>query len=141
MKKLFFGLIATVFLSAPLFAQDPPPPHDENPPLIELEFGRRSMKCAGFGICIFRIHATTDNVIALVSAFVNPMGLLNLRMSPTYYKNNSKAFSNGYLIVDEDYKIDLETTRKIGVSDGYTIKKGKYQVVFDKTTNTYNCTF
>jgi hypothetical protein len=123
MKKLLFGLIATVFLSAPMFAQDPPPKED-NPPAFQLEFGRKSMKCGGFGICVFRVNLTVSDVVTLVSAIVNPAGLLTLKMSPTFYKNHIKSFSNGYLIIDEDYSIDLETTRKIGVSDGYTIKKG-----------------
>jgi hypothetical protein len=139
MKKLLFGLIATVFLSAPMFAQDPPPKED-NPPLIELVFGRVSKGCGGFGICRFKIHITTADVVTLVTAFANPGGLL-FKMSPTVYKDNIKSFQNGYLVIEEDYKIDTETCRAVGVADGYTIKKGKYQVVFDKTANTYNCTF
>src|SRR6478672_455225 len=137
MKKFLFGLIAIVFLSAPMVAQTT----TEKPPLIELEFGRKSMNCGGFGICVLRINVTVEDVVTLVTAIANPAGLINLKMSPTFYKDHSKSFQNGYLVIDEDFRIDLETTRKIGVADGYTIKKGKYQVVFDKSTNTYNCTF
>jgi hypothetical protein len=138
MKKLFFGLLATVILSVPMFAQDPP--REGDPPLIEIVFGRASKACTGFGICKFKIHITTADVVTLVTAFANPGGLL-FKMSPTVYKNNVKSFQNGYLVIEEDYKIDVETCRAIGVADNYTIKKGNYQIVFDKSTNTYNCTF
>lgn len=137
MKKFLFGLVAVLLLSAPMAAQT----RTEKPPLIELQFGRVSKGCGGFGICVFKINATVEDVVTLVTAFINPAGVLGFKMSPTFYKDHVKSFPNGYLQIDEDYKIDLETTRKLGVADGYTIKQGKYQVVFDKSTNTYNCTF
>lgn len=135
MKKLFFSLLAVVLLSTPMLAQN------SNPPLIQLEFGRRSMDCGGFGICIFRINATVEDIINIVAVFVSPKNLLTLKMSPTFYKNNAKSFPNGNLLIEEDFRIDSETARAIGVADGYTIKRGQYKVVFDKSTNTYNCTF
>jgi len=137
MKKYLFGLVAVFFLSAPMVAQI----SSEKPPLIELEFGRKSKECGGFGICVLRINATAEDVVSVVTAFINPMGLFGLKMTPTFYKNHIKSFPNGYFQIDEDYRIDLATTRKLGLPDGYTIKQGKYQVVFDKSTNTYNCTF
>lgn len=139
MKKFMFGLIATVILSAPIFAQTTPP-KEENPPVIELEFGRKSKDCGGFGICKFKIHLTPEVISTLIAAFAKN-GKIQARMSPAFYKNNAKSFPDGYLVVEEDYRIDLETTRAIGVADNYTIRTGRYQVVFDKSTNTYNCTF
>jgi len=138
MKKFLFGFLATVFLSAPMVAQQT---QNDDPPVIELVFGRASKDCTGFGICKFKIHLTASDIVTLVTAFSNPKGLLGMKMSPTFYKNNVKSFQDGYLLIEEDYLVDLETTRAVGVADGYTIKKGKYQVVFDKSTNTYNCTF
>ena len=138
MKKLVFGLIATVMLSATSFAQETTP--KENPPLIEFEFGRKSKNCGGIGVCKFKINLTVENAVTLITALARN-GKIQAVMSPTFYKNNAKAFPNGYLVLEEDYKIDLETTRRLGVADNYTIKTGKYLVVFDKSTNTYNCTF
>lgn len=137
MKKLVFGLIATVMFSATSIAQETPP---KDPPLIEFEFGRKSKNCAGIGVCKFKINLTAENAVMLITALARN-GKIQARMSPTFYKDNAYGFQNGYLVLEEDYKIDLETTRALGVADNYTIKTGKYLVVFDKSTNTYNCTF
>jgi hypothetical protein len=135
MRKFLFGLLAIVLWGAPSIAQN------TNPPLIQLEFGRKSQNCGGFGICVFRVNATVEDVINLVTVFMSPKSLLMMKMSPTFYKNHIGAFPNGNLVVEEDFVLDPETARAIGATAGYTIKTGQYKVVFDKSTNTYNCTF
>jgi hypothetical protein len=138
MKKLLFGLMATMMLTIS-YAQTSVP--KEDPPLIELEFGRKSRGCAGFGICKFKVTITVETAVTLITAFARSNGTLTMTMSKDVYLKNIKNFPNNYLQVDEDYIIDRETTKAIGIPDNYTIKTGKYQVVFDKATNTYNCTF
>ena len=142
MKKLVFGLMAFMLLSSSVFAQSVPP--KDKPPLIELQFGRKSLDCAGFGICVFRVNLFAEDVAQVASAvlmFFRPDGHVKIQMGSDFYKRNAKSFQNGYLVLEEDFEIDRETMRAVGVSDPYTIKRGKYQVVFDKSTNTYNCTF
>jgi len=138
MKKLLLALIVVLTFTNGSFAQKAT---TGKTPLIEIEFGRKSKDCGGFGICVFRVNIGIEEAVALVNAFANVKGLMDLKMSPQFYKDNIKSFPNGYFLIDEDFTIDLETSRAIGFSKEYTIKKGKYKVALDKSTNTYNCTF
>lgn len=129
-----------LLLSSPILAQTNPP----KPPLIELEWGRKSLNCTGFGICKFRVNLFAEDVVQVATAvlmFFRPDGQVKIQMGADYYKKNARVFQNGYLVMDEEFVIDRETMKAVGVSEPYTIKRGKYQVVFDKSTNTYNCTF
>ncbi len=141
MKKLLFGLIATVTFGSMSYAQktgDNPAGHV---PVIELVFGRASQNCHGFGICRFHINLNADNLSTIATVIANPEQFMTLFMKPDFYKANASKFQNGYLVIEEDFVLDHETSRTIGLPDNYTVRKGKYQIIFDKTTNTYNCTF
>lgn len=132
--------MATVMFSSSMFAQDTPPTIERPHWVVELVFGRKSMNCAGIGICRFAIHLTIADLTQLIGAVAH-MGKIQIIMPPEFYKENTRNFPGGYLAIEEDYVIDLKTTRALGVADNYTIKKGKYRVIFDKANNTYNCTF
>lgn len=140
MKKLILGLIATVMFAGTSYAQKTEV-KTEGRPLIEFEFGRKSKNCGGFGICILRINISPELGAEIIQALLLPGGVLKVAMPPKFYKDHASAFQNGYLVVEEDYVIDRETTKAIGLKDNYTIKTGKYKVEFDKNSNTYNCTF
>lgn len=133
MKKLLFGFLASLLLlSADVFAQDAP--------FIQLEFGRKSKNCAGIGICVLKINASLKNVVELINA-VSSNGRIKTSFTPAFYEKNKHHFQDNHIVLEEDYVIDRKTTQAIGVADNYTIKTGKYPVVFDKATNTYNCAF
>ena len=116
---------------------------ENGPPVIELVFGRPSKGCLGFGICKFAVHLSRQDIkeLATVIALLRPDGSIKVKMPEDVYKSNLGQFKSGYLVVEEDYPIDKATTRAIGAKDGYTIKKGKYAVTLDKSTNTYDFSF
>jgi len=137
MKTLFFSIVATFMLCMPIQAQNPG--SGSNAQKILLEFGRASRDCHGFGICRFTIDITVGELIDLFQAF-NNKGKLNLNISAQAMERNKGKFANNTLVIDEDFAIPTATARALGFNS-YTIKKGKYVVVFDPKTNTYNCTF
>jgi hypothetical protein len=136
MKKLIlaFALIFGIFApSVQAQTKD-----DDMHPIIEIQFGRGSQGCTGFGICKFAIHLTAHDIATIVPIFF-PGGLV-LKMSPDFYRANIKAFPNNVFVIDEDYTVDQASMKLIGGKSAYTIKQGKYAVKFDQSTNTYNCT-
>jgi hypothetical protein len=137
MKKVLFGLIATVMFGMATYAQSETEPKD--PPLLEIVFGRVSKGCTGFGICRFRVHVTMQDVQTLATILVMfREGHVELQMSPEFFRDNTQAFQNGYLVIDEDFTLDADATKALGV-DKYTIRTGKYKVDFDKSSCSYTC--
>ncbi|MBD3582044.1 hypothetical protein [Flavobacterium selenitireducens] len=137
MKTLFFALIASLFLCPSLEAQTKTGASETQ--RIVLKFGRVSKNCGGFGICRFEIDITVGELIDVFNAF-NHKGRVTLNISAQNMERNRKNFANNVLLIEEDFTVPAATARALGLSS-YTIKKGKYPVVFDSGTNTYNCTF
>jgi len=138
MKTLFFSIVASLLLSLPVEAQtksDAPADSQR----IHIKFGRPSKQCKGFGICEFTIDFTISEFIDVVQAF-NNMNKLQIKMTPQTVTRNRTSLANNVLLIEEDFTVPAATSRALGFGS-YTIKKGKYPVVFDSKTNTYNCTF
>ncbi|RZJ36007.1 MAG: hypothetical protein EOO51_02925 [Flavobacterium sp.] len=138
MKKFIFGLIATVLLSGVGIAQTRTTTSPSQK--IHIEFGRKSKNCEGFGICVCTIDITIEELIALFHARKTSDGRLQIMMSPESYNANKARFSGNYLQVDEDFVVDSNTSRALGFGSDYRIKTGKYTIVFDSSSNTFNCT-
>ncbi|HLA56459.1 MAG TPA: hypothetical protein VK623_10185 [Flavobacterium sp.] len=139
MKKVLFGLIATMMFSTVSFGQSKTTTASKEQS-IHLEFGRKSRNCGGFGICVFTIDITWAELAAILAGKTAD-NHIKLTLSDKFYTENKSRFVDGDLVMEEDFALDAGTSRSLGFSDVYTIKKGKYQVVLDSKTNTYNCTF
>lgn len=149
MKKLLFAVFFALTGILDMSAQVPAPDTSQ---LVQLEFGRRSKECGGFGICVFRVHINEETapvLIKLVAAFLRTetpstpsnKGALAVTFPAEFVKANSTFFTNSQIRIDEDLVLDKATTRALGAPDNFTIKKGIYKVTLNTKTNTYNCTF
>lgn len=138
MKNFIFVLLAMLAFSVSGNAQTRTSAPNEQK--IHLEFGRKSLNCAGFGICIFRIELEVSDVIAIVQAFFNN-GRLQVNLPAAFYDANKSKMVNNVITIEEDFLIPATETSKMGRSTGYTIKRGKYPLVLNPDTNTYSCTF
>lgn len=109
-------------------------------PIIEIVWGRVSKNCLGIGICHLR-SAPISNALNEALTLVGLGDFAVFRFTPEGYNANKRKFVNNAIVLEEDYKLDPVLARQVGLPDGYTIKKGVYKIVYDKKTNTYNCTF
>lgn len=133
MKKLLFGLVVTLLM---LSAES----SSAQELSVHFEFGRKSQNCGGFGICILRLELKLD--LSIPAPLIGlRQGNVQIKFRPEFYLANKSKFQNGYLVLEEDFVMEQEITKALGLADGHRLKTGKYLVVFDKTTNTYNCTF
>ena len=137
MKKLLFGLIATVLFSATGNAQKGG--SENTASKIHIEFGRVSKNCGGFGICVFTIDITIDELINIINAFRTKDNGIKLNFTKEFYKLNESMLKSGYLTLEEDFTIDEKTSLELGFTESKTLKSGRYSVKFDSSSNTYNC--
>ncbi len=151
MKKLIFLFALCAFYCADVNAQQiigNPPAIPSNPVIgqpeegrkfIYIRFGRKSLQCDEFGLCVFEVNASVQDVITLITAIFKRTGL-EVSFPAKFVAENKQYFKDNKFIMGEDFTLSAETARALGAK-AYTIKKGVYPVVFDKSTNTYNCTF
>lgn len=153
MKKLIFGLIATVFFGLGANANNSIKETSKNLPIeestrgkvkVKLELGRQSRGCEGFGVCGFAITYTDVVMGVELEVEVVSVGTVN-RMSATVPLKSLEIikthFGSDALVLEEDYTIARETAQKIGFSDAYTIKRGTYPVKFDSQSKQYSVIF
>lgn len=140
MKKLLFGLVATMMLSTFSFGQAKMVPTKEAQK-IHIEIGRKSKDCGGLGICVFKIDLTPEELIQIINAFKTVDNQIKISFSQDFYKKNKGKLINNIIVIEEEFKLDEVTSKALGFEKGYTIKPGKYPIVLDDKTNTYNCTF
>lgn len=139
MKNFIFGLLAVLLFSMSGFAQTKTSaPKEER---IYIKFGRVSKDCGGIGICEFTFQVEVEDIINIITAFFDRNGNLQIKIPAHVYETNKSKFANNSLSIEEDYVVPLAETSKMGRSSSFTIKTGKYPLVFNSSTNTYNCTF
>jgi hypothetical protein len=137
MKKMVFGLIATVMLSVSGNANEILNLQDvsietqvseqpKNIIKITIEFGRASRGCEGWGVCKMDIDidfgsafkATTDNNGNLILE-TNNVGIDQIK----------KHFgSSTTIVIEEDFKLSDEICKSLDINAGYIIKSGKYSI-------------
>lgn len=139
MKKILFGLIATVMLSFVGNAQKTSSDTQNQTSKIYIEIGRKSKDCGGFGICKFTIDLEIEDILAIINAFKTSNDGLNINFTKEFYNKNERFLNTGFFILDEDFVIDKETSLKLGFKYPKTLKKGKYTIKLDSKTNSYNC--
>jgi hypothetical protein len=138
MKKMVFGLIATVMLSVSGNANSLKT--NSNPELkiktvetlkarinIDIMWGRKSKNCQGFGICGVNISIEIDE--NKMSGVNNGNGVLSLEFNETQLTVLKKHFGSSEIItISEDYSLSDNVCEKLELKRGYIIKKGEYAI-------------
>lgn len=134
MKKLLFGLIATVMLSLNANASNTVKFVNNNsekeitnapkiPITIHIEFGRKSKGCTGFGICSMDITVDLE-----FSALANETGGLDVNFSDKGLARIKEVFGSSTVVIEENFTLSDELCKNLELRSGYTIKAGKYAV-------------
>ena len=125
MKKLFFGLIATVCTGVlSLSAQTSP----RNFLKIDVGFGKVSSYAgpcvSASGMCSGSIGTSTtfDSGISRISE-----GEVSYAFSKNFYQQNMAYLKNG-LLVDTSYSLPKAVSERLGFQGEFTIAKGTYNV-------------
>lgn len=141
MKKILFGLIATVMLSFvgnanefksnKLLNSDPSLKVDEVTKVkinLDVTWGRKSKECHGFGICDVDVSIEIDNKIGNLFSGTNN-GNFTLEFDEKGLKRINEIFqSNSILTIEEEYVLSEKVCRALELKSGYTLKKGKYKI-------------
>lgn len=137
MKKMLFGLIATVLLSVSGNANETLTLQNlstetkicEQPKIpikISLEFGRASKDCDGWGICKMDISIDLESAF---KATTDIKGKLILETNNSGIDQIKQHFgSSTIIVIEEDFKLSDETSKTLGLKAGYIVKSGKYSI-------------
>jgi hypothetical protein len=113
---------------------------------FQVQIGRKSCNCCGFGICHFTISSVRWNQTSASKTSVNPQeafgtatieaGKLKLVIPKDAMTREtaSKCMSGEFFTVEEDFDLSKDVCKELGISS-YTIKKGKYRI--DKSGSSY----
>jgi hypothetical protein len=137
MKKMVFGLIASVMLSVSGNANEIlnlqnlsiETKNSEQPKVpinISIEFGRVSRDCNGWGICKMNISIDLESAFKATND-IN--GNLILETNNVGIEQIKKHFgSSSIIVIEEDFKLSDETCKSLDLNVGYIIKSGKYSI-------------
>jgi hypothetical protein len=134
MKKLVFGLIATVmfgFVGSANCVEMNTPSIQKSSKLdyvkvsIQIDWGRVSRGCKGFGICDVTIVIDIENKTFSGSA---QNGSFVLEMNDTGLKSVQSSFESNTIIIEEDFVLSNEVCKSLGLKQGYIVKTGKYLI-------------
>lgn len=104
---------------------------------IKVNFGRKSKNCRGFGICSLTAELEFD-FLSLIFTYGKPdREDLELYITEEGLKNMGNMIVDNNLIIEENYVIDMEQSKKLGFSKEYTITNGTYAIKFDKETGNF----
>ena len=127
MKKLLFGLIATVAIAFSSNAQD-----IKASKSIDLGFGKVSSyagpceNASGFCSTKSTVPFNTNTAYAGISKTAD--GRVVIQMNEAYYRNISPALVNGTFVVDYEYSLPKDVLGPIGINTTYTVKPGVHKV-------------
>lgn len=138
MKKMVFGLIATVMLSVSGNANSLKT--NSNPELkiktvetlkvrinIDITWGRKSKDCKGFGVCDADVSIEIDD--NKMSGVNYGNGVFSLEFNKTQLTILKKHFGSSEIItISEDYSLSDNVCEKLELKRGYIIKKGEYAI-------------
>jgi len=98
---------------------------------VTLTFGRASRDCKGFGICKASIS------VSVKKAFVatNNDGHFVLLLNEENMKEIKNYFKQDAIILEEDFVLPNEITKKLKLKNNYVLKKGKYIIKYGKDGN------
>lgn len=152
MKKILFGLIATVFFGLSGFASDLSLNKSLNSdPILKIkektkvritldvDWGRKSKGCTGFGVCDVDIVIEVDEFRTGFSASNN--GSFTLEFDDKGLKSIYEHFkSDSTLKLEENYVLSDKVCKALELKSGYTLKKGNYKIQKTKE-GTYSVSF
>lgn len=151
MKKVIFGLIATVFMSVSSFANDKselnlsernlfseectlvPNYGMENDidivkSKVSIKLGRASRGCSGFGVC--SLTATIDLLVVEIEIIYDPetsQETMALKVTPEFEQELVRYFGKSALILEEDFEVtEPEAIRELGLKNRFVMGKGTY---------------
>ena len=110
---------------------------------VEIEYGRWSKGCRGFGVC--KIIIVEDAVNSPVLEYQNKVnGSLTLEIPVDYLKSERpdklSYFTNqSQFVMEESYTIPADVSAKLGSKQTLTIKAGTYPMTFKN--NVYTIVF
>ncbi len=90
---------------------------------LEIDWGRRSKNCRGFGICTISLIIEFRSFVG-----VNQDGSFTLLLNDNGLNEVTTYFGDNKIILEEDYVLPEDLTKKMGLKDGYSIKKGTYLI-------------
>ncbi|TPD68519.1 hypothetical protein [Flavobacterium microcysteis] len=97
---------------------------------IKITWGRKSKGCRGFGIC--RIIITID---IQFKASVNSRGNLVLEANAAGLESVRSHFGSNTITVEEDYPLEADVARQLGLQGDYTVRAGRYTLQPDGNGN------
>jgi hypothetical protein len=132
MKKLVFGLIATVmfgFVGSATCIELNIPSVQKISKLdclkvsIHINWGRVSKGCSGFGIC-----GVTIDIEDKAFSGSTQNGSFVLEMNDLGLKSVQSSFGSNTIIIEEDFVLSNEVCKSLGLKQGYKVKTGKYLI-------------
>lgn len=146
MKKLVFGLIATVLtMNLSLASENLNYPADGSVE-VTLKIGRKSRGCLGIGICkVEKVKIKIENISLrqqsedkIIKIKISNVGD---KLLFSFDKENSKIIEENFkgyqLTLEEDYTVDDLDVLKDLSKDKIVIKKGVYKLNYNSKNNNY----
>lgn len=138
MKKMLFGLIATVMLSVSGNANETKSHSIDEIKIkkvetlktkikIDITWGRKSKACQGFGICDVDVSIEIEE--NEIFGLNNGNGVFTLEFNDTQLMTLKKHFGTTEKItISEDYILSDDICEKLELKRGYIIRKGEYSI-------------
>ena len=98
---------------------------------IDVDFGRRSRDCRGFGVC----SVTITIEFSFFQATTNERGNLVLEANQRGLEQVRNHFGSNTITVEEDYVLPADTAKQLGLASGYTIRAGRYTLADNGSGN------
>ena len=98
---------------------------------IDVDFGRRSRGCSGFGVC----SVTITIEFRFFQATTNERGNLVLEANQRGLEQVRNHFGSNTITVEEDYVLPADTAKQLGLASGYTIRAGRYTLADNGSGN------
>jgi hypothetical protein len=146
MKKVIFGLIATVLMISLSTASEINNPIADGSVEVTLKIGRKSRGCAGFGICkVEKVKVVIKNLSLrqqseekLVKAKLSSInGKIILSVDEENLNIVKENFKDMQLVIEESYEIeDAEILKELSV-ERISIKEGVYKFTQNVKNSNY----
>ncbi len=94
--------------------------------VFDLEWGRKSRDCSGFGICFSLVDWKAEPKSLVRISLEN--NNLEFEVSQESVKKNPDQFSNDVFIMEEDYEMDKDVSKAFGSDKPLIIPAGKYRI-------------
>ncbi|HNS12265.1 MAG TPA: hypothetical protein PKM97_06585 [Bacteroidia bacterium] len=94
--------------------------------IFDIEWGRRSRDCRGFGICRFHVDGQIELERPVKVSLEN--NIMELEVPLDIAKKNPNQFDNDMFIMEEDFEVDREISKEFGSQKSLILPAGKYRM-------------